>query len=506
MDDDSKDRTVFVTHNGLYEFNVLPFGLCNSPATFQPLMTHGLEWSICLVYIDDLIIFSRTFDDHLLHLEQVFRRLREANVRLKLSKCHFVQAQVEYLGDIVSAQGLSPNPNKIKAVQDFPAPKNTTGVRAFLGLCNYYRHFIKGFAKMASPLNKLTSKNVKFAWSAECQTACDNLKEALVSASILAYPDFSLPFHLYVDASQTGIGLTLGQIIDNKERVIAYAGLADKNYSATERETLAVIDGIRRFQPYLYGRKFIIHNDHHALKWLLSIQDPTERLVRWSLLMQQFDFEIVHRPGKLNVNADALSRRAHGTSTPNALESAGLQIERIYDFQRQDEELCDIIHYLEHGLLPSGNGRAKRILLSEDVYFLDEHNILYHLDANQRKSYKENHAQLVLPHPLRYEVLVSSHDSLQGGHLGVYKTYEKLKTRFYWRGMYNDVVHWVRSCVDCATRKSPRNKLRAPLLPIPVEGAFDRLAVDCLGPLPVTWPGKRYIVIPHKMARDLCRS
>ena len=171
MADDSKEKTAFITHNGLYEFNALPFGLCNSPATFQRVMTHvlrGLEWDICLVYIDDLIIFSRTFDDHLLHLEQVFKRLREANLRLKPSKCHFVKSEVEYLGHVVSADGLKPNPAKIRAVQEFPVPTNVTGVKAFLGLCNYYRRFIKGFAQIASPLNKLTSKNIKFDWAPEC--------------------------------------------------------------------------------------------------------------------------------------------------------------------------------------------------------------------------------------------------------------------------------------------------------------------------------------------------
>lgn len=160
MDADSKEKTAFITHNGLFEFNVLPFGLCNSAGTFQRLMTHvlrGLEWDICLVYIDDLIIFSRTFDEHLLHLEQVLKRLREANVRLKPNKCHFVKPEVEYSGHIVSAEGLRPNPSKIRAVTEFPVPTNTTGVKAFLGICNYYRRFIKGFATIASPLNKLTS-------------------------------------------------------------------------------------------------------------------------------------------------------------------------------------------------------------------------------------------------------------------------------------------------------------------------------------------------------------
>ena len=502
MSEDSKEKTAFITHNGLYEFNVLPFGLCNSPATFQRLMTHalrGLEWDICLVYIDDLIIFSRTFEDHLLHVEKVFKRLKEANVRLKPSKCYFVQSQVEYLGHIVSAEGLRPNPNKIKAVKDFPVPNNTTGVKAFLGLCNYYRRFVKGFAQIASPLNKLTSKHAKFEWTGQCQEAFERLKQGLISAPILAYPDFTQPFHLFVDASQTGIGLTLGQIIDGKETVVAYAGRdfnpAERNYSAIEREALAVIDGIKRFQSYLYGRKFYVHTDHSALKWLMSVQDPTGRIARWSLLIQQFDFEIIHRAGVANGNADALSRRPYGTCSLNALSSAGLQTDQIHVFQRKDQEIGEIIDYLENNCLPSDHAQARRILLAEDVYFLDVNGLLYHLDRQGRKGYKENQAQLVLPPPLRYEVLIQAHDDLAGGHLGTFKTYEKLRDRFYWRGMYKDIEHWVRSCVDCATRKRPRNNLRAPLLPIPVEGAFDRIAVDCLGPLPVTWSGNRYLVV-----------
>ena len=291
--DISTNRSERITHNGLYESNVLPFGLCNSPATFQRLMTHalrGLEWDICLVYSDDLIIFSRTFDNHLLHLEKVFKHLQEANVRLKPSKCYFVQSKVEYLGHIVTAEGLSPNPQKIQAVKEFPTLTNIPGVKAFLGLCNYYRRFVKGFAQIASPLNKLTSKYAKFEWTDHCQEAFEALKKALISAPILAYPDFTQPFHLYVDASQAGIGMTLHQNIDKKETVVAYAGrdfhAAERNYSATEREALAVIDGIKRFQSYFYGRKFYVHTDHSALKWLMSVQDPTGRIARWSLLIQ----------------------------------------------------------------------------------------------------------------------------------------------------------------------------------------------------------------------------
>ena len=217
---------------------------------------------------------------------------------------------------------------------------------------------------------------------------------------------------------------------------------------------------------------------------------PTGRLARWSLLIQQFDFEIIHRAGISNGNADALSRRPYGTCSLNALASAGLQTHQIHAFQRKDQEISEIIDYLENDHLPTDNIRAKHVLLAEHVYFLDDNGILYHLDKQGRKGYKDNHAQLVLPPPLRYEVLVNAHDDLTGGHLGTFKTYEKLRDRFYWTGMYKDVEHWVCSCVDCATWKRPQNNLKAPLLPIPVDGA-----VDCLGPLPVTWLDNRYLVV-----------
>lgn len=172
----------------------------------------------------------------------------------------------------------------------------------------------------------------------------------------------------------------------------------------------------------------------------------------------------------------------------------GVKTKEIYDFQRRDNDLAEITDYLENDQLPHDNVRAKQVPLSQDIYFLDENNLLYHLDVLQKRARKGYHAQLVLP-PLRYEVLVHARDDLSGGHLGTFKTYEKLRDRFYWKGMHTDVEHWVRSCQDCATRKNPRNKHRAPFLPIPIDAAFSRLAVDLLGPLPITWSGNRYIVV-----------
>ena len=219
----ARDKTAFVTHNGLYEFLVMPFGLTNSGASLQRLMGHiirGLEYRLALIYVDDIIIFSKSVDEHLAHLEEGFRRLTDANVNLNPKKCSFVKQKVEYLGHVVTPDGVKPNPEKVRIVRDFPVPKNLKTLRAFMGLANYFRRFVKGFAHIANPLNAFTKKGVRFEWTQSCADAFVKLKRALVSAPILAYPDFMKEFLLFVDASSTGIGFTLVQNKNGKEVVI----------------------------------------------------------------------------------------------------------------------------------------------------------------------------------------------------------------------------------------------------------------------------------------------
>ena len=501
---DSREHTAFITYGGLYEFLVTPFGLANAPSTYQRLMEYvlrNLTYKICLIYLDDILVYSRTFMEHLDHLRQVFDRLRHANLKLKPSKCNFVCTKVNYLGHVVSPKGIAPDPDKISAVKDFPRPHNVKTVRSFLGLANYYRRFVKDFAKIAAPLKQLLRKDHKFAWTSQCEDAFKALKEALTSAPILAFPNFSEMFHLFVDASNDGIGATLGQIQNGKEVAIAYGGRdfnsAERNYSTTEREALAVIFGIKKFEPYLHGRKFILHTDHHSLKWLMNITDPTGRLARWTLLVQQHDFEIRHRPGASHANADALSRRPYKLTAPNisAYDIPGVQTSRIHELQRCDPDLADLISYLETASLPHNNATARYMLLMVDDYFLDSDGLLFHLWTPSGSRRQTTYHQFVVPDALRYEILIWGHDDPTAGHFGTTKTYEKLRTRYYWRHMFSDIQHWIRSCADCSMRKTPRNRHKAPLMPIPVEGAFDRLAVDCLGPLPTSAQGNRYVVV-----------
>ena len=480
MHPNSKDKTAFISHSGLYEFNVLTFGLTNTPPNFQRLMNkvlHGLDWKICLIYIDDIIIFSSTVQEHLHRLAVVFSRLHEANLKLKPSKCTFASHTVDFLGFVVSSDGISPNPDKIEAIRSFPLPTSVKELHSFLGLSNYYRHFVKGFSQIASPLNRLTCKDVVFSWSPECQFAFQTLKDRLCSPPILIYPDFAHPFHLFTDTSQTAVGYVLGQFLDGKEHVIAYGGRelshAETHYSTTEREALAVVDSIKRYQPYLFGKKFYVHTDHGSLSWLMSVKDPTGRLARWALRLQQYDSDIIHRPGITNGNADALSRRCYSSTVSSpTLASIDFPVavlgdacpppSTLYDLQRKDLDLAVIIAYLESSELPTSDSKASALLLSIDSFYLDANGILCHLWSTGKRRVKSLCTQVVIPSSLCHELLVALHDDPTSGHLGPDKTYEKVRLQYYWPGMYKDVEHWCHSCVDCAMKRTPRNRSKAP--------------------------------------------
>ena len=252
---EDQEKTAFVTYEGgLFEFKVLPFGLCNAPATYQRLMElvlAGLTWEYCLVYIDDVIVFSKTFEDHLMHLRQVFERFRSADLKLKGKKCSFFRHEVKYLGHIISDKGVAPDPAKVKAVQDFAVPKNLKMLRSFLGMVQYYARFVPDLATLAHPLYLLTRKNHRFVWSEVCQHAFQSIKDLLVSDKILSLPDFTKPFVLYTDASNIGLGVVLAQIVDGQEKTIAYAShqfiSREQNWPTIHQECFAILWGVEHF-------------------------------------------------------------------------------------------------------------------------------------------------------------------------------------------------------------------------------------------------------------------
>lgn len=290
MDPETAHKSAFVTPTGVYQWKRMPFGLVNAPASFQALMTQvlrGLNWKFCLVYVDDILVFSNSFEQHIHHLHQIFSRLENAGLTLKPSKCSFALQKVHYLGHVITKDGVQVDVTKTDAVKSFPIPKCTKDVRSFLGLCNYYRKFIKNYSTIISPLTSLLRKEIKFEWSDDCQYAFDQLKIALTSPPVLAYPDNSKTFTLTTDASGTALGFVLGQFDDKgKERVIAFGGRSlnkfERNYSISERECLAIIEGIKSYHVYLADKPFIVFTDHSALKWLQSVKHDTGRLARWS--------------------------------------------------------------------------------------------------------------------------------------------------------------------------------------------------------------------------------
>ena len=316
VDPRDREKTAFSTPDGHFEFKVLPFGLCNAPATFQRLMDlvlSGLQWSRCLVYLDDVIIVGKDFAEHLQNLQAVFRRLQSAGLKLQPAKCAFLRKEVNYLGHVVSENGVSTDPSKTDKVAKWPVPNSAKDVKRFLGFASYYRRFIRNFATIAKPLHRLTERTAEFRWTAQCQDAFEELRRRLISAPVLAFPDFSRKFVLDTDASDSGIGAVLAQEqSDGTERVVAYASRvlskSERRYCVTRRELLAVVTFVDHFRPYLLGRHFTVRTDHGALTWLQNFKDPEGQLARWLERLQEYDFNVIHRRGRTHSNADALSR------------------------------------------------------------------------------------------------------------------------------------------------------------------------------------------------------
>jgi len=325
------EKTAFSTARGHYEFPVMPFGLTNAPATFQRFMDIVLRElkEFCLVYIDDIIIFSRTYDEHMQHLQRVFDKLIGANVVVKPSKCHFLRSSVRFLGHIVSENSIRPDPEKVSAVHAFPVPRSVRELQSFMGLVGYYRRFVPSLATIATPLYHLFKKRVPWRWTGLEQRAFGQLKHALTTEPILALPDFERPFILHTDANATGLGAVLTQLTANPapsndskrhrithsgqiENVVYYASRtlskAERKLGTTHRECLAVKWAINLFRPYLLGQHFAVYTDHSALRWLFNCKDPGSRLTRTILELQEYSFDILARPGSQNGNADALSR------------------------------------------------------------------------------------------------------------------------------------------------------------------------------------------------------
>ena len=349
MDPSDRDKTAFSTKQGHWAYRKMPFGLRTAPATFMRLMNtvlSGLTGTRCFVFLDDIILYANSLAEHDAKLRTVFGRLRKYSLKLQPDKCEFLRKEVSYLGHVISEDGVRPDPKKIESIENFPTPKTTKQLKGFLGLAGYYRRFVPQFSKIAAPLHKLLKKDAKYEWEEEQENAFQSLKLKLMSQPILQYPDFSREFILTTDASNEGAGAILSQGEIGKDRPIAYASRSfnksEKNYSTVEKELAAIVWGIKYFRPYLYGRKFKVVSDHKPLTWIMSVKDPGSRLLRWRLQLEEYDYEIVYKPGSQNSNADALSR-------------IGALNREVSDSEEIDEEMKGKILHENHDSILGGH-------------------------------------------------------------------------------------------------------------------------------------------------------
>ena len=308
-------KTAFCSKFGLFEYVKMPFGLCNAPATFQRLMEcvlNGLQWTTCVIYLDDIIVHSVDFDSHVDRLAEVLERIQSSGLKLKARKCSLFRPEVTFLGHVVNGEGLKPNPDNVSKLVNWPRPQKVSEVRGLVGLGSYYRRFIKNYSQIVQPLVALTRKDVPFEWSDACEAAFENLKKALVSPPVMAYPTAEGEFVLDTDASDVSIGAVLSQIHAGEEKVIAYGSRtlnrAERNYCTTNKELLAIKHFVEYYKHYLLGRHFIVRTDHQALKWLFSMKEPRAMIARWIEVLSQYDFTIEYRKGTKHQNADSLSR------------------------------------------------------------------------------------------------------------------------------------------------------------------------------------------------------
>lgn len=479
MDEESKPITAFTVPNrGLFEFNRLPFGLHNAPATWQRLIDRVIGADLndsVFVYLDDIVIATSTFDEHLRVLKEVIQRLQNAGLTINKEKCQLGRKELKYLGYVVDNLGLRVDPDKVSAILAIPAPSNIKEVRRIVGMASWYRRFIPNFSTLVAPIVNLLRKGRTFKWSSECEKAFLDLKHKLVTAPVLRCPDFNVPFRIHCDASDFGLGGVLSQETEEGEQVVAYASRSlmknERNFTTTEKECLAILYSIEKFRPYIEGSHFTVVTDHYALKWLNNLKDPNGRLARWCVKLQQYDFDVVHRPGKDHVLPDALSR-----AVPVIGE---IEVESVKD-KWYNDMLSRVS--LKPQKYPLWTVEGKKLLRRV--------NNLYPGLTGGKFSWRT-----VVPKEERKSLICKFHDEPTSGHMGTYKTYHRLAEKFYWPKMRNDVASYIRRCQACLMSKPDRRAPAGKLLGRPdVVRPWQTICVDLVGPLPKSLHGNMYVL------------
>jgi len=499
MSPTDKMKTAFLSHHGLWQFKRLPMGLRNSPATFMRCLDQvlgDLKWKICAVYFDDIVIFSRTFEEHLAHIQMVLQKLSEAGLTIHPGKIQLCRKKFKFLGFIIEPGKCRPNPEKVECLRNYPRPKDLKQVQRFLGLVGFYRRFIPDFAKYAKPLTMLLKKDNKFIWSLNEQKSFDYMKTTLTEMTEVYLPDLNGPFVIQSDAADRTIGSILLQEKDGIRHPIWFASRslkpAEINYSTSEKECLAVLWAIEKFRGFIEYSHFVVETDHQALKWLQNIKEPSGRLARWFLTLQMYNFEVRYRPGNSPQirGADALSRISNILliEFPNNITRLCM----IYA-QNKDSNLQAIIQFMKNDN-PPDNPRLKKL---SQRCFIAADGLLFKYAGPPGKPWEDESSfwRVWIPESLKYNIIEMFHSNVTSGHLGIRKTYGRLEMRVYWKNLRKDIAHFVNRCQVCQTSKNPR------LPPVPANSSFNSefpwevITIDLMGPYPRGCKGHTHILV-----------
>ena len=480
----SRPKTAFtVPGRPLYQFTVMPFGLCNAPQTMCRLMDKVIPHQLhdrVFVYLDDLLVISSTLEEHFALLEEVASRLREAKLTVNVEKSNYCLTSTRYLGYVVGGGCLRVDPEKVEAVSSFPIPKTTRQVRRFLGMSGWYSRFIPNYASLASPLTDIIGKK-KFLWSQSCQNAFDDIKTKLTTAPVLTHANFSKKFYIQCDASKSGVGSVIFQRDDEGyDHPIAFyskkLNRCQRNYSVTELECYAAVLSVKKFRAYIEGYEFEIITDHSSLQWLMQQKDLSGRLARWSLKLQGFNFTIEHRKGKDNIVPDALSRTF-------SAEELYVRCNEIYleDNAFLDSKYLDLVEKVKNHA-----GKTNMIVRDGKVY----------IRTDSGPNDDSPVFRLYVPDSLVDQILENGHDTPLASHLGAEKTYDRLRRLYFWPQMFKSVQNYVKKCDICRKIKAPNFVTRPPMGQFEIPTVpFQQLYVDFLGPYPRSKNGFCYIMV-----------
>jgi hypothetical protein len=502
-------KTAFRTHNGHFEYLVMPFGLMNAPATFQAIMNDLFRpflRKFVLVFFDDILIYSKSVSEHVIHLEKVLNMLLENCFVANQKKCKFGCDHVDYLGHIISGQGVSVDPDKVKCVIEWPVPRNVKGVRGFLGLTGYYRKFIKDYGKIAKPLTELTKKD-NFNWGLEAAAAFNKLKHIMTTTPVLTLPNFDIPFEVECDAAGRGIGAVLMQ----KKQPVAYfsKALSEGNLakSVYEKELMALVLSIQHWRHYLLGKSFVVYTDHKSLKHFLHqrINSPDQQC--WLAKLLGYQFEVVYKPGPENKAADALSRY-HGDVDLTVLLSSSPRLggQKPWDRVQQNADLN------LNTIVSSPQWLGGQKLLQEASQDVQIQRLISELtdkpDSKPGFAVQQGilfyQGRLVIPatSPSIPMLLAEFHNSPMGGHSGFLRTYRRIAANLYWIGMQKTITDYIRACDICQRHKYAATSPGGLLQPLPIPNAiWEDLSIDFITGLPKSKGFEAVLVVADRLSK-----